>query len=291
MMTASPARQLRRLTLGLVIAAAACSGQAAMAQNWQSIPANPNITINYVPPTSADLQGVYQRLKARQVLEEYQHFLAPVRLPHPLKLQAGQCNAVNAEYSSTDRSLTICYEIVDWLEKQAPQTVSADGFITRQVAITGGLIGVMLHETGHMLFDMFDVPVFGREEDAADETASFFALQFSKDVEVTLIKGIAYEWAIQKDPAASAPISVYSDEHGTASQRMYNSLCLAYGGDPQTFQEFVDKGYLPKTRAPNCAAEFGLAKYAFETTIFPFFDADLMKRVKQTQWLTPEETK
>ena len=30
-----------------------------------------------------------------------------------------------------------------------------------------------------MLFDMLDVPVFGREEDAADETASFIALQFN----------------------------------------------------------------------------------------------------------------
>ena len=262
-----------------------------MAQNWQAIPANINISFEYVPPESPQLQGVYQRVKARQVLEEYQHFLAPIRLPHPLKLRAAQCGVVNAAYSLSDRSLTICYELVDWLEKEAPQTVTTDGFITRQAAITGGLIGVMLHETGHMLFDMFDVPVFGREEDAADETASFFALQFNKEVELTLIRGIVYQWAVQKDPAASAPMSVYSDEHGTASQRMYNSLCLAYGGDPQTFQGFVDKGYLPKNRAASCAPEFALVKYAFETTIFPFVDADLMARVKQTQWLTPEEMK
>jgi len=291
MINAHPARHLRLLTLALLIAASALFAQAAAAQNWQSIPANPNITFAYDPPASAELQGVYQRLKARQVLEEYQHFLAPLRLPHPLRLQMAQCNVVNADYSASDRSLTMCYEFVDWLEKQAPKTVTADGFITRKVAITGGLIGTMLHETGHMMFDMFDVPIFGREEDAADETASFLALQFNKDVELTLIKGFVYEWAVEKDPAASAPMSAYSDEHGTASQRMYNSLCLAYGGDPQTFQQFVDKGYLPKERAANCAHDFALVKYAFETTIFPFVDDDLMARVKQTQWLAPDEMK
>jgi hypothetical protein len=200
-----------------------------------------------------------------------------------------QCDAINSFY--VDRTLTICYELVAWLEKVAPATVTPDGFITRQAAITGGVVGTMLHESGHMMFDMFNVPVFGREEDAADETASFLAMQFNKDVERMLIKGIVYQWAVQKDPEASAPMSVYSDEHGTASQRMYNSLCLAYGGDPQTFQEFIDKGYLPKARAANCANDFSLVKFAFETTIFPFIDADLMARVKQTQWFTPAELK
>ena len=45
----------------------------------------------------------------------------------------------------------------------------------------------------------------------------------------------------------------FADEHGTSSQRFYNTMCLAYGGDPQTFKEFVDKGWLPKDRAANCA--------------------------------------
>jgi putative metallopeptidase DUF4344 len=260
-----------------------------MAQNWQSIPVNANVTIAYVPPKAAELQDLYQRLKSRQILEEYQRFLAPLRLPHQLRLELRQCNAVNSFYAK--RTLTICYELVSLIEKQAPQTISQDGFITREAAITGGVIGVMLHESGHMMFDMFDVPVFGREEDAADETASFLALQFNKDVALTVTKGIVYQWAVGKDPAASDPMSVFSDEHGTASQRMYNTLCLAYGGDPKTFEEFVAKGYLPKERAARCARDFALVKYAFETTIFPFVDADMMARVKKTEWIRPEELK
>ena len=142
-----------------------------------------------------------------------------------------------------------------------------------------------------MMFDMLDVPVFGREEDAADETASFLALQFNKDVERTIVRGFVYMWARMQDPSASSPMQAWSDEHGTASQRMYNGLCLAYGGDPQGFQEFVDRGWLPKKRAEHCGHEFAQLKYAFIKTILPFIDPNLMVQVQKTQWLTPEELK
>lgn len=100
---------------------------------------------------------------------------------------------------------------------------------------------------------MIEVPVFGREEDAADQMAVFPALQFSKDVARTITRGRAYFWAVLNDPKEWAG---FADEHGTSSQRFYNTMCLAYGGDPQTFKEFVDKGWLLKGRAANCEAEY-----------------------------------
>jgi hypothetical protein len=277
--------------LGLALVTAAVAATPVMAQTWESIPANPRVEIEYVAPTSAQFESVYASLKQRKILEELQRFLAPLRLPHPLRLLTKQCGQVNAFYSPSSRSLTICYELVAEIMDSAPQTVSEDGFITRQAAIVGNLIGVLLHEGGHMLFDMLDVPVFGREEDAADQTASFIALQFNKDVARTIVKGFAYFWARQKDPAASASMSVWSDEHGQASQRMYSALCLAYGGDPQTFQEFIDRGWLPKKRADHCDQEFTQLKLAFVKTVLPFIDQDLMMRVQQTQWLTADELK
>jgi hypothetical protein len=290
------------LTLAMVGALVLATPVAA--QTWESIPVNPRVNIEYrapsseqafcgaeVAPANKALEGVYELLKKRKVLEELQHFLAPLRLPHPLLLRAAQCNVVNACYNRAYRSLTICYELVADIMDHAPQTVSEDGFITREAAIIGNLVGVVLHEGGHMLFDMLDVPVFGREEDAADQTASFIALQFNKDVARTIVKGFAYFWRKEKDPAASAPMSVWSDEHGSASQRMYNALCLGYGGDPQTFREFVDRGWLPRKRADHCAKEFAQLKLAFVNTVLPFIDRDLMTRVQQTQWLTPDELK
>jgi hypothetical protein len=225
-----------------LLAPAALSSRAA-AETWETIPPNPDVDIVYIPPTSPQWQTTQQRLQQRQILEEFQRLLVPLRLPHHLRLQTMQCNQVNAFYSPANRSLTLCYELIGAVEKQAPQTVSSDGFVTREAAIFGTVIGVLLHEGGHMMFDMLDVPRFGREEDAADETAAFLALQFSKDVARTIIKGFVYNRAQGNDPALNSPMSAWSDEHGSDSQRMYNTLCLGYGGDPDTFNEFVERGW------------------------------------------------
>ena len=72
---------------------------------------------------------------------------------------------------------------------------------------------------------------------------------------------------------------------GPSAQRFYNTLCLAYGGEREWFKDFVDKGWLPKERADNCANEYQQVKYAFVKTILPFIDQDLMKKVQARDWL------
>jgi putative metallopeptidase DUF4344 len=291
-MSRMPPAQCPLLVLvGLLLIICTCLATPVAAQTWDTIPVNPRVQIEYREPTSEKFKGVYASLKERKILEELQHFLVPLNLPHTLRLVTLECGYINAFYSLDERSLNICYEFVAYEIDNAPKTVSEDGFVTRQAAIVGDLVGTILHEGGHMLFDMLDVPVFGREEDAADEMASFLALQFNKDVARTIVKGFAYFWAKQKDPAASAPISAWSDEHGSASQRMYNALCLGYGGDPQTFKEFVERGWLPKKRAVHCDQEYTQLKNAFVKTVLPFIDQDLMLRVQHTQWLTADELK
>jgi hypothetical protein len=284
-------RCLLSALIGLPLVVCASLTTSAGAQTWETIPLNPRVQIEYVAPKSDRYQAVYEALKERKVLEELQHFLAPLNLPHSLRLIAVECGVVNAFYSPDDRSLYICYELVADIIGHAPEIASEDGFVTRQAAIVGNLVGVLLHEGGHMLFDMLDVPVFGREEDAADETASFLALQFNKDVARTIIKGFAYFWARKEDPVAGTPMSYWSDEHGSPSQRMFNALCLAYGGDPQTFGEFVDRDWLPKKRAVHCGQEYAQLKNAFVKTVLPFIDQELMARVQNAQWFTAEELK
>ncbi len=285
------AQKLAASLSALVLFASVVISSPAAAETWESIPPNPNVDFVYIPPTSTQWQATEQALKQRKVLEELQRFLAPLHLPHHLQLRARQCNMINAFYSPTDRSLTLCYELVADIVGAAPKTVSPDGFVTRQAAIFGTLVGILLHEGGHMMFDMLDVPRFGREEDAADETAAFLALQFNKEVARTIIKGFVYTWAIARDPTARSPMSAWSDEHGSASQRMYNTLCLGYGGDPQSFKDFIDRGWLPKQRAAHCGQEYELIKRAFAKTILPFIDRPMMARVRKAEWLTPDELK
>ena len=93
--------------------------------------------------------------------------------------------------------------------------------------------------------------MFGREEDAADQMSAFLMLQFGKDVARTTIKGAAFTYLTPKNPRTRTE---FADEHGAPAQRFFNYICLAYGGEPDAFREYVDSGVLPKARAEQLCA-------------------------------------
>jgi hypothetical protein len=316
-----------RLAAGLAIMLATHLAQSAPAKA-DNCAANPNpytpiaglptdnYPICYEKPADPKYQQAFDDLQKRNILEQYSQFLAPLRLPHKLKLKAMQCTPqydMSPFYSSSDRTLHFCYEFYQLVLNVAPIVTTPQG-VTRESVISGTWAGVLLHETGHALFDMLDVPVFGREEDAADEVAAFIPLQFNKDVERTIIKGFAYFWLrlgqmggdpptrgmnpkdpnFPKDPQGRCnadPFCHYSEVHGTATQRFYNALCLGYGADREVFKDFIQLGWLPPARAANCAHEYQQLTRAFVKTILPFVDQDLMKKVQSSQWLQAGDLK
>jgi hypothetical protein len=302
-------RLTSRAFLSAVLFAALTSG---VARAQDALPSNPNIVIDYIEPMDparlnfdredstlpreikeklAQVQANYEamkrvreRLMNNRLLERFSLFLAPLKLPTTLRLRTRQCDEANAFYNRTDTSITLCYEYVQLFEQRAPKETTPQG-ITREDAIIGAIVGTLLHETGHALFSIYRVPVLGREEDAADQIAGFVMLQFGRDAALTTIKGSAWKWANQD---WSNP--VFHDVHSTPQQRFYNFLCIAYGGDPDAFKKFIDIGWLPKWRAPLCAAEYQQVKLAFEETIAPQLDADLTRRVQETKWLDTYDT-
>jgi len=60
--------------------------------------------------------------------------------------------------------------------------------------VIGPLFEVTLHEFAHAMFEMLKLPVFGREEDAADQVAAYILLQFGESEARRLIGGTAYAY-------------------------------------------------------------------------------------------------
>lgn len=289
----------------------------------QSRPVNSKVEIwavnndgGYRMPQSAIYADLRERLKRREVLEEYSRFLAPLRLPYTLRIYTSECGSEDASpyYDQDAHAINMCYEFLRWaenrsevlsqLQKDRPDFLPIP--VSRGELLTGLFVGVIMHETGHAVFDLLEVPVFGREEDAADQVAVFIALQFDKDVARTIIKGLVYtmlgidnpptkapEPSILNTPAncSSDPFCAYSDTHGTPAQRLFNTLCLAYGADNTAFGDFVEKGWLPRERAEQCGSEYQQLKMAFAKTIYPFIDPKLMQQVLIHKWFVSADTK
>ena len=152
------------------------------------------IQITYDAPKNATHEPVFRLLKERKVLEKFKEFLSPLRLPRPLQLKLEGCDGIsNAWYG--DDAITVCYEYIDDVLRNAPQETTPAG-VTRIDAIVGPTVEVFLHEVGHAVFDYLEVPIMGREEDAADQFASYFLLQFAKSDARKLIAGVAYSYNI-----------------------------------------------------------------------------------------------
>jgi len=148
------------------------------------------------------------------------------------------------------------------------------------------------HEMGHAMFDLLDVPVFGRSEDAADQFATYMVLQFGKEQARRLILGTAYSYKNYiLNPTVTAPLAAFSDAHAPPPERFYNLLCLAYGADAALFADFVTEGYLPQDRAKNCRREYGELAYAFNKFIVPHLDRHIAHKVLQKAWLPDDENR
>jgi len=230
------------------------------------------VRIQYDPPKNPEHQMLYERLKENQVLETIQRILSPLRLPKPgLLIKTMGCDGIiNSWYNNDDPgdpgpTVHMCYELLQNIIKIS-NTDNVRPNVTQHDAIVGQFMFWTLHETGHAVFDIFQMPLLGREEDAADLFAAYIMLEFGRDQARRWVEGAAYT---SDEFMADVPWGKnYASVHGLPQQRFYNLICLAYGADPVTFADVTEnmtnmmtqkgvmpttqQGVLPKKRAENC---------------------------------------
>jgi hypothetical protein len=224
-------------------------------------------------------------VQERRVLEKIRDLLVPIRLPRRLLLKTQGCDGeVNAWYD--DGVITVCYEYLDWVWQSAPKQTTPAG-IAPIDALAGPVVQIIIHEAGHAVFDLLKVPIFGREEDAADQFSAYIILQMGKEEARRLMGGAAYQYrsGVQSETENIAT-KRFADAHGTMAQRFFNLLCLAYGADQELFKDVVADGYLPTGRAEGCSDEYAQVAYAFKTLIGSYVDRKLAAKW-QKNWLPP----
>jgi hypothetical protein len=258
-----------------------------MVTTAQAAPPRTNrVSVSYVPPKNPAHQPIYEQLKEVSFLEKLQQFLTPFRLPRALLVKVEGCDGdANAFYEKD--AITVCYEYIEQLRKTMPAETTVAG-VTPVDAVVGPLLDTCLHEFAHALFEMLEVPVLGREEDAADQVSAYIMLQLGKVEARRLIGGVAYAYKTEAE-TATTPLTMthFANVHGTPAQRFYNVLCIAYGADKQLFGYVVERGYLTKERAEDCEDEYRQAARAYEKLIGPYVDRGRAKKVFDRSWLRP----
>jgi Putative metallopeptidase len=246
------------------------------------------IDIAYVEPRNPKYRPIHQRLKQLHVLETLQAFLAPLRLPEKLMVKVDECGGALTTPYRPQGPVTICYEYVALIEANRP----THGYVyfgrgiptlTENKAIIGPFVELVLQQVAYAVFDILQIPIWGRMDEAADNVGAFISLEFGKDVALTTILGNA--WFLAQRGVIGA--GYFSDPvRPTEAQRFYNFLCIAYGGWPDLFRFLIDDFNLPKGRADGCRSEYRQLRRSFRQTIMPHVDRELLKVVQaKKDWL------
>lgn len=252
------------------------------AQEWRGL-ANPMVEVSYAEPVTGKYRRTYEILKRRKVLEELSAFLSPIQLPRKLRIVTLECGSLashGAAYVRFLETVGICYELV-YSVSDIAETAKLRSNLKPDDVIAGTFVNVALHEVAHALFDILKIPLLGQEEHAADQLAAFVVLTFSPDLSRRMLNGYAELWRVL---AIRNESNNFADTHGVPWQRFYNVICMAYGGQPKHFEDLVNAGTLPKTRAVRCHYEYNQVKFAFDKLFMPHLDRALLQKVMAINW-------
>ena len=123
--------------------------------------------------------------------------------------------------------------------------------------IIGNTLFVLSHEVGHGVISEMDLPIVGREEDAADSFAINMAIKmntkFSERILEEQIKGLLFSTKRDKKEG-EAP--AFYDEHGLDPQRAYTIVCYMYGSNPEKYKQLATDTKLPKERQESCVVDY-----------------------------------
>lgn len=219
------------------------------------------------PVRNPDLLQIQNDWRQGQMLESLGYpVTSRFNLGGPLTLVSAECGMANAFYVADKRSIVLCLEIVPHLADQLIRDHGREWPRERLIqTLSGSLAFVYFHEVGHALIHMLQLPVLGREEDAADQVSTYILLN-EPSVPPAAIYGALRFF---RDRQAFFAKRHMTGEHSLNPQRIANIACWAYGSDSAKYAWAIKYAGLPASRAQRCESEYQLLKRSVEGLLAP----------------------
>lgn len=135
--------------------------------------------------------------------------------------------------------------------------------------IANSVIATFYHEIGHGLIDVLQIPVLGKEEDAAD-TLSVILMHdiWAEESASAILTSNALTYALWAGDTTQAPDpSAYADVHSLDLQRYYAVVCLFYGANPEARMQLAIDLELPAEKMDSCPDEYAYARGAWDQVL------------------------
>lgn len=224
--------------------------------------------VQYVQPP-AEIEPLIAAIREAGVIEAAaDHVSTALQLPRDVPIVFDTCGQPNAFYDPDAKAISFCYEFVGMF---AQIFVSAPDITQDEIAqgIVGSTLFFMLHEMGHSLVDVLDLPITGREEDAVDDLAAL--IMIDAEASDDLLAAIESFDTLANGLEESDEEVAYWDEHSLDIQRAYALDCVVYGSDPQEYGDLVRDDRLPESRAVRCPEEFEQKSESWDRLLWDYY--------------------
>lgn len=229
---------------------------------------NPVIDGRYDTTTNPALNDV------RQLMYDHVVFFGPaftfnrdLRLPKQVTIVGRECGEATATYSRRERRVTMCYELARSVYDYFARLYKGQPDSSTQASELAGqaLTFIVWHELGHAVVHLLELPVLGREEDAADQFAVFMlSVHDERDI---LISGRVILGAFAK--REHYDLDAMADVHALNIQRLFNVGCWDYGWSPSSLSaNFLVE--IPHERLVGCAEEFTTMRRNWARALQPY---------------------
>jgi len=150
--------------------------------------------------------------------------------------------------------------------------------------VEGNVLATFYHELGHALIDKMDLPVFAREEDAADSFALVLTeILHTPDKAEQITWASADQYLQLARQAKGSPLD-FADTHSPDMVRYYDLICLYYGGDINSRDDFASDNGLPDDRADFCEEQRDMADRAWGGVL-----KRIVRQKEGPEWLTIDD--
>jgi hypothetical protein len=232
-----------------------------------------NISTSYAKPSGKDNAVGETFLKAVDIGNLANILGTTFEIPKHISLEAVNGLDGGPHYDPSNDTITFQYGfaalIYDTLQQNNPDWSQHKlGFAT------GAVIGFILeHEFTHALIHIYDLPVLGKEEDAADTLATLLLLKSPKGDKLAL--GAAEFWADFSGRQNPPAIADYADAHSLDLQRAYSIICDIAGSNQERYDEINQAGILPKGDIQSCPAQYQQDVKSFTQVLQPHVKGEL----------------
>ncbi len=224
------------------------------------------------PETEEDAVG-YELLTASETKNVAASLAEAFELPNPLFVQGVNGIGGGPFYEPRENLITLPYgfaALIFEVESNSNPEIG-DEELGEQAGAVNTFI--LAHEFAHALIANFDLPVLGKEEDAADSIATVVLLQVPEGSRYAA--DAAAFWANFSGRQEPPALADYADVHALDLQRAFAVLCWVAGSSEGSYEEVAELEALPESRLETCPSEYEQLVASIEQELRPHLKSNL----------------